>query len=286
MRIRALQHRLEQTLKRVLVVEDDPAQRESIVSLIAGEDVQIESVASAEEALERLSSNVYDCMVMDLSLPAMSGYELLAELSKTDSPYSYPPVIVYTGRDLSREEEERLRRYSSSIIVKGARSPERLLSEVTLFLHRVETELPPERQKMLRELRSREEVLEGARLLLVDDDVRNLFALTSALEPHGAIIEIARNGREALVKLDTAPDIDLVLMDIMMPEMNGYEAMRAIRAQERFRKLPIIALTAKAMRDDQDSCLEAGASDYLAKPIELDRLLSLLRVWLSSRRSF
>lgn len=282
----ALQQRLEQTLKRVLVVEDDPAQRESIVSLIAGEDVQIESVASAEEALERLSSNVYDCMVMDLSLPAMSGYELLAELSKTDSPYSYPPVIVYTGRDLSREEEERLRRYSSSIIVKGARSPERLLSEVTLFLHRVETELPPERQKMLRELRSREEVLEGARLLLVDDDVRNLFALTSALEPHGAIIEIARNGREALLKLDTAPDIDLVLMDIMMPEMNGYEAMRAIRAQERFRKLPIIALTAKAMRDDQDSCLEAGASDYLAKPIELDRLLSLLRVWLSSRRSF
>lgn len=282
----ALQQRLEQTLKRVLVVEDDPVQRESIVSLIAGEDVQIESVASAEEALERLSTNVYDCMVMDLSLPAMSGYDLLAELSKMDSPYSYPPVIVYTGRDLSREEEERLRRYSSSIIVKGARSPERLLSEVTLFLHRVETELPPERQKMLRALRSREQTLDGARLLLVDDDVRNIFALSSALEPHGAIIEIARNGREALEKLDAVPEIDLVLMDIMMPEMNGYEAMRAIRAQQRFQKLPIIALTAKAMRDDQDSCLEAGASDYLAKPIDLDKLLSLLRVWLSSRRSF
>jgi CheY-like chemotaxis protein len=223
-------------------------------------------------------------MVMDLSLPMMSGYELLSELSKADSPYSYPPVIVYTGRDLSRDEEERLRRYSSSIIIKGARSPERLLSEVTLFLHRVVAKLPPARQKMLRELRSREQTLDGAHSLLVDYDVRNVIALSSALEPHGAHVEIARNGREALAKHDARPDTDLVLMDIMKPEMNGFEAMQAIRAQERFEKLPIIALTAKAMRDDQESCLKAGASDYLAKPVDLDKLLSLLRVWLSSRR--
>jgi signal transduction histidine kinase/CheY-like chemotaxis protein len=281
-----LEKRMEQKLKRVLVVEDDPVQRESIVQLIADKNVRIDSVASAEEALERLSGEVYDCMVMDLRLPAMSGYELLSELSKADSPYSYPPVIVYTGRDLSRAEEEKLRRYSSSIIVKGARSPERLLNEVTLFLHRVETELPPERQKMLRELRGREQVLEGARILVVDDDARNIFALSSVLEPHGAIVDIARNGREALAKLDAHPNTDLVLMDIMMPEMNGYEAMRAIREQERFQKLPIIAVTAKAMRDDQDNCLQAGANDSLAKPVELEKLLSLLRVWLSSRRNF
>lgn len=281
-----LEQRMNQKLKRVLVVEDDARQRESIVDLIAGEDVRIESVASAEEALECLSRTNFDCMVMDLSLPAMSGYDLLAELSKADSPYSYPPVIVYTGHDLSRDDEERLRRYSSSIIVKGARSPERLLSEVTLFLHRVETELPPERQKMLRELRGRDEVLDGARILVVDDDARNIFALSSALEPQGVSIEVARNGREALEKLDARPNTELVLMDIMMPEMNGYEAMRAIRAQARFKQLPVIALTAKAMHDDQERSLQAGASDYLAKPVDLDKLLSLLRVWLSSRKGF
>ena len=279
-----LQQRLNQPLRRVLVVEDDDAQRDSIVQLIADKDVKIEAVASAEQALERLSHEIYDCMVMDLSLPTMSGYELLAELSKTDSPYSYPPVIVYTGRDLSRAEEERLRLYSNSIIIKSARSPERLLSEVTLFLHRVEAELPPARQKMLRELRNREQTLDGAHILVVDDDVRNVFALSSALEPHGALIEIARNGLEALDKLNAEPEIDLVLMDIMMPEMNGIEAMRAIRAQERFQKLPIIALTAKARREDQEDCLRAGASDYLAKPVDLEKLLSLLRVWLSARR--
>lgn len=281
---RNLQQRMNQTLKRVLVVEDNTAQRNGIVQLIEDKDVHIEAVATAEQALERLSQEDYDCMVMDLSLPMMSGYELLAELSKSDSPYSYPPVIVYTGRDLNRKEEERLRRFSNSIIIKGARSPERLLSEITLFLHRVESELPPARQKILRELRNREQSLDGARILLVDDDVRNIFALSSALEPHGTQIEIARNGREALEKLDAQPETDLVLMDIMMPEMNGLEAIQAIRQQERFQKLPIIAVTAKAMRDDQESCLRAGASDYLAKPVDMDKLLSLLRVWLSTRR--
>lgn len=243
-------------------------------------------MATAEQALEQLSQQIYDCMVMDLSLPMMSGFDLLEELSKSDSPYSYPPVIIYTGRDLSSAEEERLRRFSNSIIIKSARSPERLLSEVTLFLHSVEAELPPARQKMLRELRNREDTLDGARILLVDDDVRNIFALSSALEPHGAQIEIARNGLEALERLDAQPETDLVLMDIMMPEMNGLEAMRAIRQQERFQKLPIIALTAKAMSDDQENCLQAGASDYLAKPVDLDKLLSLLRVWLSARQVY
>jgi len=280
----AFEQRIKQQVKRVLVVEDNPTQRDSIVRLIEGDDLRIDAVGSAGEALERLARTTYDCMVLDLALPDRSGYELLAELSKAESAYSYPPVIVYTGRDLSRDEEEQLRRYSSSIIVKGARSPERLLSEITLFLHRVETELPPERQKMLGELRSRERSLDGASVLLVDDDVRNIFALSSALERHGARVEAARNGREALAKLDLRPDVDLVLMDIMMPEMNGYEAMRAIRAQARFERLPIIALTAKAMRDDQEKCLRAGANDYLAKPVDLDKLLSLARVWLSSRK--
>jgi CheY-like chemotaxis protein/signal transduction histidine kinase len=283
---RELEARMSQKLKRLLVVEDDPTQRESMVELIAGPDVRITAVETAHEALERLSRDTFDCMVMDLNLPDMSGYDLLAELSRDDSTYSYPPVIVYTGRDLSRDEEERLRRYSSSIIVKGARSPERLLSEVTLFLHRVETDLPPERQKMLHDLRAREQVLEGAKILLVDDDVRNVFALTSVLEPQGVSVEIARNGKEALEKLEQAPDVDLVLMDIMMPVMNGLDATRAIREQPRFKKLPIIALTAKAMREDQEKCLEAGANDYLAKPVDVDKLLSLLRVWLTARQGF
>lgn len=281
---RELESHISQKIKQVLVVEDDPRQRESIAQLIGGEDVKITGVDTGAAALEQLAERTYDCMIMDLNLPDMPGQEVLAQLSKSDTPYSYPPVIVYTGRDLSREEEELLRRYSSSIIVKGARSPERLLSEATLFLHRVETELPPERQRMLRELRSREVALEGARILLADDDVRNIFAISAALEAHGAQIIVARNGREALAKLEEQPDIDLVLMDVMMPEMNGLEATRAIRQQERFKKLPIIAITAKAMRDDQQRCLQAGANDYLAKPVDMDRLMSLVKVWLSSRK--
>jgi CheY-like chemotaxis protein len=193
---------------------------------------------------------------------------------------SFPPVIVYTGRNLTREEENELLRYSRSIIIKGARSPERLLDEVTLFLHKVETDLSSERQRMLKTARGRDRVFEGRRILLVDDDVRNIFALTSALEQRGAAVEIGRNGREALEKLDAVPDIDLVLMDVMMPEMDGLEATRRLRQIPRFEKLPVIAVTAKAMKDDQEACLAAGASDYLAKPVDLDRLFSLLRVWM------
>jgi CheY-like chemotaxis protein len=191
-----------------------------------------------------------------------------------------PPVIVYTGRSLSQDQVHELEQFSSSIIIKGARSPERLLDEVTLFLHQVESELPPERQRMLRDVRDREAVFEGRRILIVEDDARNVFAVTSVLESRGAKVEIARNGREALEHLRQHPSVDLVLMDIMMPVMDGLEATREIRKQPQFAKLPIIALTAKAMIDDREKSLEAGANDYIAKPIDVDKLLSLARVWI------
>lgn len=272
--------------KHVLVVEDDEVQRMHITDLINDEYIKVDAVETAMDALKKLANKTYDCMIMDLSLPDLSGYELLSRLSNESNHYSYPPVIVYTARDLTIEEEGKLRQYSGSIIIKGAKSPERLLSEVTLFLHKVETELPPERQKMLKEFRNREKTLEDRKILIVDDDVRNIFALTSALETYGAKIIVARNGREAIDKIMTTPELDLVLMDIMMPEMDGYEAMRKLRMNKKFEKLPIIALTAKAMKDDQEKCLEAGANDYLPKPIIIDKLLSLIRVWLPNQRSF
>ena len=205
--------------------------------------------------------------------------DLLKRMS-TEDICSFPPVIVYTGRNLTRDEEAELRKYSRSIIIKGARSPERLLDEVTLFLHKVESQLSHDRQKMLKTARSRDKVFEGRKILLVDDDVRNIFALTSALEHKGAVVVIGRNGQEAIDRLNEVDDIDLVLMDVMMPEMDGYEATVEIRKNPRWRKLPIIAVTAKAMKDDQERCLAAGSNDYLAKPIDLDRLFSLIRVWL------
>jgi CheY-like chemotaxis protein len=194
--------------------------------------------------------------------------------------YSFPPVIVYTGRVLSAEEEQRLRRYSQSIIIKGVRSPERLLDEVSLFLHRVETALPPEQQQLLMKARQRDMSFEGRRILIAEDDVRNIFALTSIFEPLGAELVITRNGREAVDRLLEKRDIDLVLMDLMMPEMDGLSAMREIRRQPEFKGLPIIALTAKAMSNDRRECLEAGANDYIAKPIDVDQLVSLCRVWM------
>jgi CheY-like chemotaxis protein/signal transduction histidine kinase len=274
-----LESRLDRRLKRLLLVEDDPVQRESIERLIGDEDLKIVAVGRGEEALQALRDGSFDCMVIDLKLPDMSGHQLLERMAGDDS-HSFPPVIVYTARNLTREEEAQLLRYSRSIIIKGARSPERLLDEVTLFLHKMETGLSSERRNLLQMARNRDRVFEGRRILLVDDDVRNVFALTSALEHKGASIEIGRNGLEALRKLETASDIDLVLMDIMMPEMDGYTAMREIRKNARWRKLPIIAVTAHAMKDDHERCLAAGANDYLAKPIELDRLFSLMRVWL------
>ena len=278
---RRLEDKGAKKVKRVLVVEDDARQRDSVVHLIKEDDIDIAAVATGAEALELLKDTVYDCMIIDLKLPDMDGSELLERMT-TEDICSFPPVIVYTGRNLTREEEARLNKYSRSIIIKGARSPERLLDEVTLFLHTVESRLSTERQTMLRTARNREKVFEGRKVLLVDDDVRNIFALASALEQKGLQVEIGRNGFEALSKLAEAPDIDLVLMDVMMPGMDGLEATRRIRANPKFAQLPVIAVTAKAMKDDQEQCRRAGANDYLAKPIDLDRLFSLLRVWMPS----
>jgi signal transduction histidine kinase/CheY-like chemotaxis protein/CHASE3 domain sensor protein len=278
---RKLQQKSSQQIKRVLLVEDDERQRESVVKLISDEDVKIDAVGSGHEALALLRSEIFDCMIIDLKLPDMQGKELLEQMSHEEM-CSFPPVIVYTGRNLTRDEEAELHRYSRSIIIKGARSPERLLDEVTLFLHKVESTLSTERQHMLKAVRGRDRVFEGRTILLVDDDVRNVFALTSALEQRGAHVEVARNGFEALSKLEAVEEVDLVLMDVMMPGMDGLEATRRIRQIDRFARLPVIAITAKAMKDDQEQCLAAGANDYLAKPIDLTRLYSLLRVWMPS----
>ena len=280
-----LQSKLQPGVRRVLVVEDDERQRHSIHQLLASDEVEISAAATAKQALELLRRMTFDCLVLDLSLPDLSGYQMLERMAETDE-VPFPPVIVYTGRSLTRDEEQQLRRFSRSIIIKDVRSPERLLDEVTLFLHQVESKLPPESQRMLRVARDRESAFEGRRILIVEDDVRNIFALSKVLEPRGAKVEIARNGREALQVLerssaDTATRVDLVLMDIMMPEMDGLTAMREIRRRPEWQKLPIIALTAKAMRDDQERCLQAGANDYIAKPLDVDKLVSLIRVWMA-----
>jgi signal transduction histidine kinase/DNA-binding response OmpR family regulator len=281
----SLEARLSQRPRRVLVVEDDAVQLDAIRSLLASVDVETVGAGTAAECLSMLQRETFDCMVLDLSLPDATGFQLLETLSD-QAAYGFPPVIVYTGRQLTAAEEERLRKYSSSIIIKGARSPERLLDEVSLFLHQVVTELPEQHQGMIRAAQHRDAVLEGRRVLLVEDDVRNVFALMQVLEPRGCVVTIARNGQEAIDLLNTAarkPDggIELVLMDIMMPVKDGLTATREIRQDPRFRNLPIIALTAKAMPDDQQQCLQAGANDYVAKPLDVDKLLSLIRVWLT-----
>ncbi|MGF6240503.1 signal transduction histidine kinase/DNA-binding response OmpR family regulator/CHASE3 domain sensor protein [Paraburkholderia sp. GAS38] len=280
--IRRLETRLQQRLKRVLVIEDDAAMRESIRALLQSANTEIVAVATLASAFDELAASSFDCVVTDLALPDGTGYDLLERLA-LDAAHLALPVIVYTGRMLSSEEEHRLRRYSKSIIIKGAKSPERLLDEVTLFLHSVESSLAPEQQRMLRTVRQRDNAFEGRNILLAEDDVRNIFALSHVIEPLGAKLQIARNGREALELLETQPEVDLVLMDIMMPEMDGLTAMAEIRRNPRFAHLPIIALTAKAMANDRVRCLEAGADDYISKPIDVDKLVSLCRVWLRQR---
>ncbi|MGX7001428.1 response regulator [Caballeronia sp. KNU42] len=280
--IRQLEARSAQGTRRVLVVEDDPVLRQSIHALLKSETVEIVEAGTIADALEQINRTSFDCIVMDLALPDGSGYDLLERVS-TSQEHASPPVIVYTGRVLSPDEEQRLRRYSRSIIIKGAKSPERLVDEVTLFLHSVESALPPEQQRMLRAARQRDDVFEGRTILLAEDDVRNIFALSHVIEPLGAKLEIARNGREALDSLARHPQIDLVLMDIMMPEMDGFTAMTEIRKNPDHARLPIIALTAKAMASDRQKCLEAGADDYISKPIDVDKLVSLCRVWLRQR---
>ncbi|MFT4411761.1 response regulator [Stenotrophomonas muris] len=277
--IEQLEQTSQRDVRRLLIVEDDSELRSNLELLLGRDQLQIVAVGTLAGALEQLSTVTFDCMVMDLSLPDGSGYDLLEHMAGNDE-VGFPPVIVYTGRALSREEEQRLRRYSKSIIIKGARSPERLLDEVTLFLHSVEASLPTDQQRLLREARRRDTVLDGRTVLLAEDDVRNIFALSSVLEPLGVTLEIARNGQEAVDRL-AEREVDLVLMDIMMPEKDGLAAMREIRAQRHLQDLPIIALTAKAMPDDRERCLQAGANDYIAKPIDVDKLVSLCRVWCS-----
>ncbi len=284
--VEALQHleqRLDRKVRRILVVEDDASQLEGMRLLLASSGVETVGAASAAECLRHLEERTFDCMVLDLSLPDISGFDLLDELSR-DEERAFPPVIVYTGRDLSSDEELRLRRYSKSIIVKGAKSPERLLDEITLFLHQVVSDLPGEQQRVLTQALNRDSALEGRRILVVEDDVRNIFAVTSIFEPQGSVVQIARNGREALDALERSKSagqrIDLVLMDVMMPEMDGLTATRKIRERPEWKGLPIIALTAKAMPDDQEQCLAAGANDYMAKPLNVEKLLSLVRVWM------
>lgn len=282
--LKTLEEKLTRSVRRVLIVEDDLVQRDAVGRLLASGDVETVGVGTAAECLEKLKSQTFDCMVLDLTLPDASGFSLLETLSR-EGTYAFPPVIVYTGQDLSPDYEQQLRRYSSSIIIKGAKSPERLLDEVSLFLHQVVSELPPEQQKMIRQARHRDAVLEDRRILIVEDDVRNVYSLTNVLEPRGAKIEIARNGKEALDVLNNAADdpskhIDLVLMDVMMPVMDGLTATQEIRKDDRFKSLPVLMLTAKAMPDDQERCMAAGANDYMAKPLDVDKLLSLIRVWM------
>jgi CheY-like chemotaxis protein len=274
-----LEEKLQKRARRVLVVEDDATLRDSIVALLKAEDTEIATAGTMSDALALVSKNTFDCMVMDLMLPDATGYELLEKMT-AEGKHPAPPVIVYTGRVLSRDEEQKLRRYSKSIIIKGARSPERLLDEVTLFLHRVEASMPPDQKKLLMQARQRDAVFEGRCILLAEDDVRNIFALSSVLEPLGAKLMIARNGKEALTALEKGDSIDLVLMDLMMPEMDGLTAMREIRKKPEMARLPIIALTAKVMANDRKDCLDAGANDYIPKPIDVDKLISLCRVWM------
>lgn len=270
---------ISKPLKKLLVVEDDDGMRKAIVELIDDDDVSITSVSTGNQAVDQLKKDDFDCIILDLGLKDMSGFDLLKRIGKKGEE-SDIPVIIYTGRELNRKDEDELMQYSDRIIIKGARSPERLLAETTLFLHRVESSLPEEKQKMLRVGHNKEDIMKDKKVLIVDDDMRNVFALSSLLEERGLRIDVGRNGKEGIKKLEENADISLVLMDIMMPEMDGYEAMREIRKISKYKKLPIIALTAKAMQGDRDKCIEAGANDYLTKPVDADKLLSLLRVWL------
>jgi HAMP domain-containing protein/CheY-like chemotaxis protein len=271
---------IDREVKRLLVVEDDEDERRAVIELIGGgDDVEVTAVGSGEEALEALQLQRYDCMVVDLKLPERSGFDLLDQI-KQDERLATMPVIVYTGKELTQHETTKLRRLADTIVVKDASSPERLLDETSLFLHRVERKLPQEKRRLLEQLHSAEEVFKDKKILIVDDDVRNVFALTSVLEAHGMEVFYAENGKDGIELLRRTPDVDLVLMDIMMPELDGYETTRLIRTDDTYKQLPIISLTAKAMKGDREKAIAAGASDYITKPVDTDQLLSLMRVWL------
>jgi len=270
---------IERREKHLLIVEDDEIQQKEIVSLLGDLDVTTSLAATGEAALRELETSHFDCMVLDLGLPDMSGFELLEKVQAVSTLRALP-IIIYTGAELTEKDALRLKQMAETIIVKDVRSPERLLDEVSLFLHRVTSEMPDSKRHILERIHQSDTDLKGKKVLLVDDDIRNVFALTSVLENHGLQVSQAYNGKEALETLQKEQDIAIVLMDIMMPEMDGFETMRHIRQLPRLQKLPIIALTAKAMKGDREKCIEAGASDYIAKPVNVDQLVSLLRVWL------
>jgi tubulin-specific chaperone A len=271
---------ISKDIKKLLIVEDDKVMRDSIIELIGDADVSITATDKGKDAFNRLRKEEYDCMVLDLGLSDISGFELIEKV-KSDKKIPEIPIIIYTGKELNKKEETKLRKHSESIIVKGVKSPERLLDEVSLFLHRAEKNMPKEKQDTIRKLHDTgETVFKDKQILLVDDDIRNIFALSSVLEEKEVEVITAENGQEAIDSLKKNDKIDLVLMDIMMPEMDGFEAITKIRANKAFAKLPIIALTAKAMKGDRQKCIDAGANDYLAKPVDIEKLLSLLQVWL------
>jgi CheY-like chemotaxis protein len=265
--------------KQLLIVEDNPAEQMTIRELLGYDDIDVHTVGNGSEALGRIQNEKFDCVVLDLRLPDMSGFDVLERLREMPDS-SDVPVVVFTGKELSPDEDARLHTLARSVVVKGVESPERLLDETALFLHRIVADLPTEKQKMLDRLHRSDEALVGRKVLVVDDDVRNIFALSSVLERRGMTVLTAGTGREAIATLESTPDLAIVLMDIMMPEMDGYETMQVIRQNPAFRRLPIIALTAKAMKGDREKCLEAGASEYLAKPVNTEQLLSALRMWL------
>jgi len=265
--------------RRLLIVEDDEAEQRSIAALLGHDDIEILTASTGNQALAVLGETVCDCVVLDLSLPDMSGFDVL-ERMRLERSLADVPVVVFTGRELSPEEDAKLHSMARSIVVKGVESPERLLDETALFLHRVVTDLPPEKQRLLERLHSSDDDLVGKTVLLVDDDARNIFALSSVLERRGMNVLSATTGKEAIALIETTPDVAIVLMDIMMPEMDGYQTIAEVRQNPAYRRLPIVALTAKAMMGDREKCLEAGATDYLAKPVNTDQLLSALRTWL------
>jgi signal transduction histidine kinase/CheY-like chemotaxis protein/CHASE3 domain sensor protein len=270
---------INRPLKNLLIVEDNANERSALVALIGNGDVHSTAVGTAAETLALLETTRFDCIVLDLGLPDMNGLDLIRTIHEKYGPQA-PPLIVYTGRDLSRQEETELRLISDSIVIKNARSPERLLDETALFLHRVQTKLPEAKRRMIEQAHKSDSVLAGRKVLVVDDDVRNIFAITSALEASHMNVSYAESGQAGIDYIQMNPDVEVVLMDVMMPDMDGFEAIRRIRAIDRFRKLPIISVTAKAMKGDREKCMEAGASDYITKPVDMDQLRSLLRVWL------
>jgi CheY-like chemotaxis protein len=286
-----LSQQCDRKVNHLLVVEDEEAQRDGIVNLLGNDDIQITAVGTGKDALDALETQQFDCAVVDLRLPDITGFQLIEKM-KDRLGDAMIPVIVYTATDLTKRQETKLRQLANTIVVKGPGAPERLLSETALFLHRVETSLPEERSSqgpgapaLAGSLATEPDGLKGRTALIVDDDMRNVFALSSVLEREGMQVIFAENGAEGIDTLMSHPEVDVVLMDIMMPDIDGYEAIRRIRKLGPYASLPIIAITAKAMKEDREKCIEAGADDYISKPVAVEHLLALLRAWLRSRES-